>query len=393
MGAAVLLRDVVGEAEHRFLVSVGPLHRHVDRGALVLRRKVDDLLVQRGFQLRQMLDERANSALVFEHVVLVRALVEQFDLDARVEEGQLTQALGEDVVMEFGVGENFRTRVEAHRGAASRRRSDLLQRIQRFAETIFLLMLVAFAVDRQAQMVRQRIDHRDADAMQTAGNLVRVVVEFAARMQHGHDDLSRRHALFGVNADRNAATIVDHADRAVGMDRDDHMIAVTRKRFVDRVVDDLEHHVMQSGAVVGVADVHARTLSHRLEAFENLDVARIVLTAVGLFFGDFGHIFDLQWLDRRARFKAIANSELYHLAHPALFHVEPTLRRKPLRQRSGYLRPRQQNLRAACHHRTASPVPAIAARVLVLQQRRYSNRRDADLARYGLARGHARESP
>ena len=67
--AAVLLRNVVGEAEHRFLVRVGPLHRDVDRDAFVLRRERDNLLVQRRFQLRQVLDERADAALVLEHVV------------------------------------------------------------------------------------------------------------------------------------------------------------------------------------------------------------------------------------------------------------------------------------------------------------------------------------
>ena len=37
-------------------------------------------------------------------------------------------------------------------------------------------------------------------------------------------------------------------------------------RLVDRVVDDLEGHVVQAGAVIGVADVHARPLAHGVEA-------------------------------------------------------------------------------------------------------------------------------
>ena len=37
-------------------------------------------------------------------------------------------------------------------------------------------------------------------------------------------------------------------------------------RLVHRVVDDLEGHVVQARAIVGVADIHARALAHRIEA-------------------------------------------------------------------------------------------------------------------------------
>ena len=46
---------------------------------------------------------------------------------------------------------------------------------------------------------------------------------------------------------------------------------VAGERLVDGVVDDLVDHVMQAGAVIGVADIHARALAHRVEALEDLD--------------------------------------------------------------------------------------------------------------------------
>ncbi len=58
---------------------------------------------------------------------------------------------------------------------------------------------------------------------------------------------------------------------AVGIERDDHLRGVAGERLVDRVVDDLVDHVMQARAVIGVADVHARALAHRVEALEDLD--------------------------------------------------------------------------------------------------------------------------
>jgi hypothetical protein len=46
---------------------------------------------------------------------------------------------------------------------------------------------------------------------------------------------------------------------------------VAGQGFVDGVVQHFEHQVVQAGAVGGVADVHAGTLAHRLQAFQDLD--------------------------------------------------------------------------------------------------------------------------
>src|SRR6478735_8554344 len=47
--------------------------------------------------------------------------------------------------------------------------------------------------------------------------------------------------------------------------------------LVDRVVDHLEDHVVQAGAVRRIADVHAGSLADRLEAFEDLDGRRVIV--------------------------------------------------------------------------------------------------------------------
>ncbi len=67
------------------------------------------------------------------------------------------------------------------------------------------------------------------------------------------------------------------------------------ERFVDRVVDDLVDHVVQARAVVGVADIHAGALAHRVEAAQHLDrIGAVVVAAlVGRSFVD---------VERRLRF-------------------------------------------------------------------------------------------
>ena len=100
-------------------------------------------------------------------------------------------------------------------------------------------------------------------------------------MELGHDDLGRRDAFAVVDPGRDAAAIVLDRDRPVGVELDQDAVAMAGERLVDRVVGDLEHHVVEARPVVGVADVHAGALAHRVEALEDLDAV--------------GAIFDSDW--------------------------------------------------------------------------------------------------
>ena len=55
------------------------------------------------------------------------------------------------------------------------------------------------------------------------------------------------------------------------------------ERFVDGIVRDLEHHVVKARSVVGIADIHARPLAHRVEALEHLDAVRVIVVLIGIF--------------------------------------------------------------------------------------------------------------
>ena len=163
-----------------------------------------------------------------------------------------------------------------------RRGPDDLQRRDRVAAGEFDQVLESVAPDAQHEPRRERIDDGDADAVQSARDLVGVLVEFAARMQLGHDDFGGRDAFFVVDAGRNAAPVVGDGARAVGVERHGHELGVAGQRLVDRVVDDLVDHVVEAGAVVGVADIHARPLAHRVEAAQDLDRIRAIGVAGGL---------------------------------------------------------------------------------------------------------------
>ena len=140
------------------------------------------------------------------------------------------------------------------------------------------VVLLAVALHPDLERFRKRVHDRHADAVQTARHLVRVLVELAAGVQHRHRQLDTRHLFRRMNVDRNAAAVVVDGDRVVGVNRDVDVVRVAGERFVDRVVDDLVDEMVQS-AFRRRADVHAGALPHRLETFEYLDLARVVLRA------------------------------------------------------------------------------------------------------------------
>src|SRR3546814_8021271 len=99
-------------------------------------------------------------------------------------------------------------------------------------------------------------------------SVVARIVEFSAGVELGHDDLGRRDAFFLVDPGRDAAAVILDRNRAVGVERDLDEVAMPRQRLVDRIVGDLEHHVVETRTVVGVADVHSGPLADRVESSE-----------------------------------------------------------------------------------------------------------------------------
>ena len=295
MRAAVALRDVVGEAQHGLVIAVGPLEGRLDRDAVLLADDIDRLADQRGFLPVDMLHESFHAAFVFQRDLerLGAALVAEDDLHAAVEEGEFAQAVFQRLAVIVRHCEGRGRREEAHRGAGIRLAILALWRGPAPNKRRFHApaldeaheVLIAFAVDRQVQPVGQCVDDRHAHAVQAAGDLVGVLVEFPAGVQLGHDHFGRRDAFAGMQADRDAPAVVGHFRRAVGVQRDRHAVGMAGERFVDRVVDDFVDHVVQARAIVGIADVHAGAFAHRVEALQDLDGICAILAFAALFGG------------------------------------------------------------------------------------------------------------
>ena len=79
---------------------------------------------------------------------------------------------------------------------------------------------VALPADLGVDPAGERVDHRDADAVQAARDRVAAAAELAAGVQDGHHDLDRRLVLRRVHVDRDAAAVVHDFDAAIGLQHD-----------------------------------------------------------------------------------------------------------------------------------------------------------------------------
>ena len=116
--------------------------------------------------------------------------------------------------------------------------------------------------------------------METARHFVGVRIKFATRVKRRHDDFSCRFAFFFMKINRNTTTIVPDCDAIVGVNHYIHACAVPGKRFVDRVVNELLHHVLQTCAILGITDVHPRPTPHSVKSMQDFDAIRGVIVVV-----------------------------------------------------------------------------------------------------------------
>ena len=166
---------------------------------------------------------------------------------------------------------------EAHaRAAAVLDRPESLHRPVGRAARIALPVELLPARHLDLHMLRQRIGDRNADAVQPAARLVDLGVEFAPRMQRGHDDFECGLLLeFRMGIDRNAAAVIRHRKIAIFGELDLDARSVAGNRLVHGVVQHLGEEVMHR-LLVGAADIHAGAPADRLEPFQHLDVCRRV---------------------------------------------------------------------------------------------------------------------
>ena len=88
-------------------------------------------------------------------------------------------------------------------------------------------------------------------------------------MKLRHDDFCGGDSFFLVDICGDSASVVFYGDGTVLIEGDIDDMAESGKRFVDGVIDDFVDHVVESGSVIGIADIHAGTFSYGFESSKN----------------------------------------------------------------------------------------------------------------------------
>jgi hypothetical protein len=279
VGATLGGVDVVREREDGLHVRAVPLHRDLDVAVLHLALEVDDPLVDRLLRAVHVLDEVPDAALVVELVAdLALALVDEHDPEAAGQEGGLAQALDESVhrPLELVLVEDLAVGQERDDGAGVLLALGLAGHGQvgrGLPARVLLPVHLAVTPHLDLQPLGERVDDRDADPVEAAGDLVALAAELPAGVQLRHHDGEGGDALVGHDVDRDARAVVRDGDGVVRMERDLDAVGAARQGLVDRVRHDLVDEVVQPSGT-GRADVHAGSEPDRLEPFEDRDVLR-----------------------------------------------------------------------------------------------------------------------
>ena len=314
VGAALGGGDHVDERAQLGLVAGPPPHRDVDvELALDLLRGHVTLLVEDRHGLGegvlalqppdvgdrlvvgQEVGELGDAALVAELLLahLRPAQVADDQLETGHDERGLLGAAEQPLELERGVlGEDLPVRPEADAGAGpglgdpaalarqtrlggERRLGTLAVEDTRRAVLERDALLRRRPLDVDVHPRRERVDHGQPDAVQSAGRDVRAAAELAAGVQLGGDHLDARQAGARLLVGGDAATVVVDLDRVVGVQGHLDVPRGAGQCLVHAVVDDLPQAVHEA-AGVGGADVHAGPLADRLEALENQEVCGVV---------------------------------------------------------------------------------------------------------------------
>ena len=278
MGAALAVVDVVGVAEHLLAEPAVVFERDLDADLFAPALEVHRLRMDRLLVAVQILDELLDAAGKLEHVLarLLLPPVTQRDANPLVEKRQLAQPRGQHLERVIDRFEDAAIGQERGHRAAAVGDPGNDDRSVRLPAAVGLAIDPALLVHLYRAPLGERVDHRNADAVQAGRHRVVAVVELAAGVQRGHYHLQRAHLLLGVLVDRNTAPVVAYRHHVPGLDGYLDGAGKAGHRLVDAVVDHLIHQLMQA-VEAGRPNVHSGPLAYRLQTLQHLNVNSRVL--------------------------------------------------------------------------------------------------------------------
>src|SRR5712692_3788354 len=219
--------------------------------------------------LVQVLNEFGYAAAIVELVRAFRlfTFVVNRDANSFVEKSLFSQTLRELVKTEFDRVKNLSVRFEGDLRPALPRLASWCEMGDGDPAFVYLLVCQAVTPDFQVQRLRKKVDDRNANAVQSAGNLVSVGVELAASVKFGHYDFGSGLLFLLHHIDGNAAAVVHYRNGMIKMNSYFNGVAESRQSLVNRVIDDFVNQMMQAQLACG-SDIHRRSFAHSVAPFQ-----------------------------------------------------------------------------------------------------------------------------
>ncbi len=284
MRAAVCCMNVVCKCQDKLVIAVVVLHGNFRRGGVIRcnRRKINHVGVNylNCFFLVNVFYKASNTAcinkIVFTWVFRI-SFVGQDNAHPCVEKRLFTQTGLQGFIVIFRCFlKDLRIGLKTDTSACFFGCAADFQFCDGLATLKALKINIAVLVNFDFEPFGKRIDNRCANTMQTAGNFIPAAAKFATRMQNCKNDRNGRDSRLVVDANRNTAAVVRHADNIAGQNGNVDFVAISRKGLINRVVNDFVDKVVKA-ARTGRADIHARALTDSFQSFQNLYFTFIIV--------------------------------------------------------------------------------------------------------------------
>ncbi|CAI8198419.1 MAG: Uncharacterised protein [Alphaproteobacteria bacterium] len=273
MRAAIALGNIIGEAQYRLVIAVIPPQRQLNANIISLRLQCDGGVYQGCFIAVKITGKGFQPAVKFQlnAARLGMAHIFQNNTDTAVQKCQFAQAVLQRIKTELGHGESGVRRVKGDFRAGRLGLANDRQIGFRLAMRKAHFVQFAIAANGQLQPIGQCIDDGNANPVQAARDFITIGIKLTAGVQLRHNHLRGGNAFFRVHFGRNATAIIRHRHRAIGIEAHRNLIAMTGQSLINGIIDHLIDHMVQAGAVIRIANIHARALAHRFQPFQDLN--------------------------------------------------------------------------------------------------------------------------
>ena len=293
MGSAFRRIDIVHIGEQTFVKAVCVLNGGTADDLVPTSFQINHIIVQGRLSGIKVQNIIRNAAIIAEGsgaVFSFNTLICKGDFDSFIQVGKFLQPPGYMLSVEMNILEDAVIGHKPNQCALFPCISDRFKRPHRFSGFNFTGAGVKLAGKTHAimrpvqkhihrQPAAQRVHNRGANAMQSAGIGIVLVVKLTAGVQHGEDHFHTGNPHRGMKVNRHAAAIIINTGRAILVQCNTNLTGKAVGGFINCIINNFPKQMMQPPGR-SCSNVHAGAHPYGFKPFKHLNVpGSIVLTS------------------------------------------------------------------------------------------------------------------